>query len=445
MDPLFCAGDDNGRQCRCHRFIQHEHSKCTCGHPEGYHPEPKAITTVTATPATSTAATIVAAYQVPSTFLKKPISQAVASSSRLNDVSASKAAVDETNAGLKKKRKIPDNASVSDPKRRRSSKEKEKIVMGQLIMIVTKGVKRGTSKQWTTPKDGEIANMEHVGLAANGLRCSWAFNLDWDATEMDVWFREALPNFFAYMDSNHPLNLVQPFHYRLMIRSNSTLSLSPQLSCDGKEFRRYLGNNGKTDARKIYLLANHHIPASTYENGWQIAPVVENAPESDSYDTMEEESDTNDWELVSDEDETQQIRRKSIARGKRPSRVLSPTRSLISIADEDSEDDLPASIIPALYSSSIPSTAIATPTPLSFTTNTGPVPTPAAPLAAPMVTATTIQPASGPSSSRASRFTGSYSTYSTFNSKPFVAWDSSDFEIDPFFWTRAATPEDGAQ
>ncbi|KAJ7158107.1 hypothetical protein C8R46DRAFT_1291951 [Mycena filopes] len=342
-------------------FIQHEHSKCTCGHPEGYHPEPKAIPTVTATPATSTVATIVAAYQVPSAIMKKPDPQFVASSSRLNDVSASKAAVDETNAGLKKKRKIPDNAPVSDPKRRRSSKEKEKIAMGQLIMIVTKGVKRGTLKQWTTPKDGDIANMEHVGLAANGLRRSWAFNLDWDATEMDVWFRAALPIFFAYMDSNHPLDLVQPFHYRLMIRSNSTLSLSPQLSCDGKEYHRYLGNNGKTDARKIYLLANHHIPASTYENGWQIAPVVENAPESDSYDTMEEESDTNDWELVSDEDETQQIRRKSIARGKAKAKSASPTRSLISITDEDSEDDLPASIIPALYSSSIPSTAVATP------------------------------------------------------------------------------------
>ncbi|KAJ7037276.1 hypothetical protein C8F04DRAFT_1232712 [Mycena alexandri] len=441
MDLQYCSGDANlnGQQCRCRRFILGEHSKCSCSHPEGYHPEPNVA--ATPVPPPLTVASIVASYQDPNTILKKPVSIPVPVASSSNfavkppskavEIKATKAAAQkETNAGLKRKNiddPAPAKAKIATKRQRLS--EGRNIAMGQLIMIVTKPKKQGL---WANPKDAQIASMEHHGLAANGLRRDWSFNINWDAAEMDAWFREALPLFFAHMDRTYPLDdatdSTPQFHWRLMIRSNSTLSLSPasEVNCDAKEFHRYI----KPDSRRIYLSGRLYRPLRHSTSRWN--PTL-------TYETMEEEESEGEWEPMSEDsgDEAQQKRdqkrRKHNARGKAKvkaskSHTPSPTRSLISIANSDSGDEFPVTLTTSAPPMISPPIAPAV-------TSAQPHPT----LGTATATHSTLAMPSPLTSGHTARFS-SYNIYSTFSNKPFMQWDSLDFEVDPLFWTRAGSP-----
>ncbi|KAJ7847873.1 hypothetical protein B0H13DRAFT_2362189 [Mycena leptocephala] len=407
---------------KCRRFIDSVDSKCTCKHPEGYHPLPK----LTSVPTVS-AATIVASYQTPQAVLK-PVSTPTASSSKapLSRTKTSEAAaLKETNSGLKRK---ADDTSLRPRKKRRSSSKE--VVLGQIILIVYNALDKNGGT-WANPKDATIAQMELHHLAVNGLRQRLAFDLDWSAYAMDKLYREQFPEFFALMDVLYPLDpTASPptFHWQLMIQAN-----------------RYLGNTTRIASRRIYLLSAHHVPARIYENGWDFE--AGDALESDNYESMDDEEEEEEVDVQwagSDDDSIAQQRRKNNAPGK--AKAESPSaRSLVSIEDSDSEDIFPASLIPDIMSSApvVPSAAAVLQT-SSTSASSGGV---ALPLSAPTTIAApaTAQPhpslsaaaaASSPLQiSRTSRYSN-YGVYSTFTSKPFMVWDPSDFEVDPHFWTR---------
>ncbi|KAJ7601365.1 hypothetical protein B0H17DRAFT_1155328 [Mycena rosella] len=257
------------------------HEKCTCDHPEGYHPMaiPLAASVIP-----STAASIIASYQQPDHIASmpiappfaKPMSKPITSSSgskpkasASGDKPSQAAAMEDINAGLKRKA-VGTGGEPSTPfssctfscrltldqKKHSSTKvdrdEKLAVRMGQIVVIVSKPTGTNT---WANPRAAAIAVMETQKLAVNGLRRVMAFNREWDAAEME--------------------------------------------DCDATEVNRYLGSQtGRRDSRRIYLLSAHRIPRSIYENNG-IAPVhlagVVTKPESDTYSTEEDESDAESW------------------------------------------------------------------------------------------------------------------------------------------------------
>ncbi|KAJ7489634.1 hypothetical protein B0H11DRAFT_1912643 [Mycena galericulata] len=435
MDPQYCSGDTaNGKPCKCRRYIASADAKCSCEHPEGYHPLPDPNSTA----GPVSAASIVASYQNASVSMEKSKlpPQPVASSSKVCDLTL--AAVTETKAGLKRKLD-PDRAEPVAKvikKARRTVSDSKEILMGQVLMIVFKPVAK-KPKVWRNPRDPAIAIMEKHGLAVNGLRTKLSFKSSWSQQEMDSWFRKNFVSFFAFMDKKYPLD-PGTYHWRLLIRSNSSLSLSPATEVDAKEFNRYLVGTSRADARRIYLLSSHTIPVDVYENGWKLDELQS---ESDIYESMEEETDGEDW-LGSDSDDA--TRRRKNAAGKAKAKPVPRARSVTSVGNSDQGDDskFPESILPSQSVAVLPGTIAGAITPTLL-----------APVVTPVATTTSVSPQPHPTlgatsstppqvESRTTRFSN-YNVYGTFTNKPFMKWESSDFEIDPHFWTRRDSDSDG--
>ncbi|KAJ7459194.1 hypothetical protein B0H11DRAFT_1924513 [Mycena galericulata] len=440
MDPQYCSVDAaNGKQCKCRRFIISTDGKCSCEHPEGYHPLPDSKST--AGPAS--AASIVASYQSASKVMDKSkllltsTPGPVASSSKPSASASAAAALVETKAGLKRKAPDSDRAEPVSKKGRRSVSASKEIIMGQILLIVYKAASK-IPKTWLNPRDPAIANMEKHGLAVNGLRTKLSFKLSWSEEEMDTWFRQNFQSYFAYMDKKYPL-APGAYHWALLIRSNSSLSLSPATEADAKEFNRYLVSTSRADARRIYLLSSHAVPAAVYEHGWTLDG---QESESDTFESMEEESDGEEWHGSDSEGAK---RRKKNAAGKTKAKSPHPNQilalrafSITSIGNSES-GDFPEAIL----SDALDSVVVV---PITMPAG-GVTPTPLATAATPVLVATQPHPTLGAMSSppraesRTSRFSN-YNIYGTFTSKPFMKWDPSDFEIDPHFWTRPNSDSD---
>ncbi|KAJ7725153.1 hypothetical protein DFH07DRAFT_970989 [Mycena maculata] len=342
-------------------------------HPsEAYPPPPSSI-------AEASSASIVAAYQMPSKLMKSQcrpsssLSQPPASSSKSQPVASSNAAKDaaleETNKGLRK-----DRERQPERKKKRKSGPREDnnfVLMGQILLIISKSSGTG---YWANPREPDIAMMEKQGLAVHGLRDRLGFNKDWDTSEMDDWFRTLFHDWFAYMDRLHPLPDTTPptFHWRLMIRSSSKLSVSPNKLNDGTErkrvVRRIHGQNSKEHRKKIAASKQRKV-----------------------------------------EDSDERVKRDAHGQFK----GATPSRAPWVISVVQSED-FPATINIA---------------PSAFATLPPTVETPA-PAAAPHptlgLTPTTPFERSRP------LWLPDYS----IDGSAYLRWNDSDFEVDPFFWTR---------
>ncbi|KAJ7930581.1 hypothetical protein B0H13DRAFT_1858705 [Mycena leptocephala] len=428
----FCSGIVDGSECRCRRFIPktERDGRCTCDHPEGYHPE---VPRSSATPIPS-AASIVASYQVPSRLIpaassSKPASSSskpTASSSKLASKTRSKAssskasttaALAETNAGLKRKRA----SELDAPRKKKAASVLAKdIFLGQII-ILAGPADNDLRTLFTAPRTPHIAKLETRHLAINNLHIPLSFRSDWDVHAMDLFFRGRFPDFFLYMDKYHPIDAtaVPPqFHWSFLIRSHITLSVSPHTS-DAKEMARYFSSSSKPSDHKIFLASAHEIPASVWdhETGWRLDLA---GPEPDSYSSMEEESESESWKNPDGDDTDDSPRRpskKALGKARAKSPSLAP--SIMSIPDDD--DDFP----PPTSAQIVTATSAAAAATL--------VPQPHPSLGTP-ANSTLARPA------RANRYT-SYSAYTTYITPHFMAWDEADFEIDPHFWTRPF-PED---
>ncbi|KAF8130083.1 hypothetical protein K438DRAFT_1788752 [Mycena galopus ATCC 62051] len=445
MDIQYCSGDINGTQCRCGRFISKSSAEtlCTCEHPEGYHPEmPRRFD------APATAASIVASYQDPTRFLSNnsapssgPALLPSTSSSRSNDMAslskpstskntlkptlkAEAQAVAETTSGLKRKRIIDPKEEVKEVKslKRRKRSTEELIIMGEIIIMVSESTDNNRLI-FTTPRAPDIALFEARHLAVNGIRTELSFNPNWDVRAMDNWLRQKFVQYFQYIDRYHPIDPTTTppqFQWNLLIRHNSTLTVSPHVNQDAKEISRYL--SGKAQDRKIFLgmscttlssalltdksaASPHIIPATVWDHSsgqWQ----MDAEEESDVY-TIEQESDSNkSWEnLSSGDDHTNAL-------GKRKAKSSSRSPSIMSIPDND-DDDFPIAVDPT------------PPTPVIAVALSVPSPHPS------LSAATTAAIARPPRTT-----TGYCSSYPIYFAKHFMAWSPSDLEADPHLWTR---------
>ncbi|KAJ7764738.1 hypothetical protein B0H16DRAFT_1525550 [Mycena metata] len=420
MDAQYCSGDSSGVPCRCRRYILHQDAKCSCSHPEGYHPAPVPVSA-------HTPASIVEAYLTPTQILK-PESKPTASSSR-PIASSSKlpasltAAKQETKAGLK--RNI-DTAMEGAAAAERPSKKKKKhgtdIVLGEILLLVNQTLR--TPGYWIAPRAPAIALMELQGLAVNGLREKLSFGTHFTAGEMDEFLREQFPQFFEFMDAAHPLDRkADPpvFQWRLLMRSNSTLTLSPLLTPDGTDVSRYVGHSATRPAdRKVHLASRFRVPASVYNHQDGVWHFDALESESDTYSEEEARESSPSWHGsgASDTVPRKKLSKKSL--GKARAKSPSPNPSIVSINSKSDSEDFPVTLsLPLPPSTTLPpSTAASAAAPIAL----------AVPVALPIL--------SPPSSPRRSRYSN-YNMYSTFTSKAFMEWDPADFEVDPFFWTRS--------
>ncbi|KAJ7113197.1 hypothetical protein C8R44DRAFT_856166 [Mycena epipterygia] len=464
QSPHFCTGEVDGKQCRCRRYIHKPdciEEKCTCNHPEGYHPLPA----LPAPPAPlnsgagASAASIVAAYQMPNQVMKSTRPSASQPSAPQPIASSSKpstsvtAALQETNSGLRRTTDVSEQWARKKQRTTSACKDKEDkhvIRMGQVILIICKAVGRDPETGvniWRNPDDAEITMKEGQGLAINGLRDLLSFSTNWEDDEMDGWFRQLFPDFFKWVDSVDPLNpYANPptYHWQLMIRRGNQLKVSPNQLRDGKETNRYLGSSvhGKTDLRRIYLrllVSSHRVPKSIYQNGWVNAGLSKpSSPKSDSdrYSTCEE-SEHESWDESGKDTDAGRKQRSKVAQGKRKAedisskntqhkrdargeikpqpqpQSLSRALSVISITDTD---EFPATLAPFIPFTDTPTIAS---TPLSHQS-----------LEVPSTST------HSPPSSRTRFSTSNFSVYSTFTSDAFLRLNDSDLEVDPFFWTR---------
>ncbi|KAJ7173230.1 hypothetical protein C8R46DRAFT_1031596 [Mycena filopes] len=429
MDDLqYCSGDCNGTPCRCRRYILHVDAKCSCGHPEGYHP----VTVVKAT-----AASIVAAYQTPSQILKAPAeanpapsSNPTPSSSKLPSTSSLAAAVKETKTPMKRSVATTEEMRSLFQHQQKKKDAGKQLVLGQIMLLVTQsGLQlivfqlRHNKPTWTTPRNDTIATLEAQGLAVNGLRDKLAFGEGFEAAEMDGFFRENFPQFFEYMDATYPLDptaVIPLWHWRLLIRTNSTLTLSPKLNPDATEFKRYFGHSAtKAADRKIYLASSHRVPESVYDTDDGVW-VLKNTPESDTY-SEEEDSNPSSWHGSDSDSALRRRRPSSKALGKAKAKSPSPTRSIFSIDSRSENDDFP---FPDTLAPTAPPAPVVVVAPSTASSTTAPLPT---------LTTGFAQPSSPGRKTRTNRYSV-YSTYSTTpKAKPFMQWD---FEVDPLFWNR---------
>ncbi|KAJ6464610.1 hypothetical protein C8R47DRAFT_68607 [Mycena vitilis] len=328
-DGHFCSGDVNGTQCRCRRFVRNSDSdpRCGCEHPEGYHPDPAPR------PSASSIPSIVASYLTPKTILI-PQPNAVASSSARRPPASSRStpkpaasetataiALAETNVGLKRKardlegtcsggsrkklKKAGDSPlpSTQPSLKQRAAVNGREIVMGEIIIMVTKA-NDSARKAFTTPPKDEVARWENLELTVNGMRTRLFFGLKWDSRRMDQLFRQKFPQFFEYCDTYFPLDPTadpEEFHWDLLIRAGKKLTAAPRVSPDGHEFLRWAGPSGN---RKIWLASRHRILPDVWDHKsgrWILdAPIDSDAAiesagamesESDHYSSMEIESD----------------------------------------------------------------------------------------------------------------------------------------------------------
>ncbi|KAJ7189046.1 hypothetical protein C8R46DRAFT_1206151 [Mycena filopes] len=426
MDTQFCSGDTStGRQCRCRRFVVHLNAKCGCDHPEGYHPAPPTPADAPAPSAVpvATSASIIASYQTPNQILKKNTPhnpqptpstshtpQSTPSTSRLpTSVSV---ALQETKAGMK--RHITDtpaegDSRVSKKSRKKSDKAKE-VAIGGIIFLVTQSVHQN-SPSWAVPRDAAVASLEKHSLAINGLRQPLAFGEDFTMQDMDNLLRARFQNLFEYMDVVHPLDPKsnpRHWHWNLLIRTNSILTLFPSLEVDATDIKRYIGTSAtKPLDRKLYLVSTHPIPESVYsrKNGvWVYTKEpARNESESDTYSEEQWSDASRSWHGTDDDMNT--------------AKLPSPNPSIMSIrSDSEVGDDFPMAL-----TSTVPSSTTLTP-------STGPQPHPSVGISPP--------PSPG-FTARISR----YSVYSTMTgrSKNFIDWG---LPIDDFFWTRPANDSD---
>ncbi|KAF8180289.1 hypothetical protein K438DRAFT_1930848 [Mycena galopus ATCC 62051] len=431
----FCSGVVDGSECRCHRFIPKpgRDGRCTCDHPEGYHPEAPYSS---ATPIPS-AASIVSSYQVPSRLIpaassSKPSSSKLAAS-KFTSKSQSKAsssktstaaALAETNAGMKRKRESEPDV----PRKKKTVSETVKdTFLGQIIIMVTQA-DNSLRTLFTAPRSPQIALLETRHLAINNLHTPLLIKSNWDVYAMDQFFRERFPDFFTHMDKYHPIDtMVVPlrFHWTFLIRSHLTLSASPHASPDAKEMTRYFGSSCRPSDRKIFLASAYAIPASVWdhETGWCLDPAES---EIDSYSSMEEDSESEKSWKNPDSDNDSPRRPSKKALGKARAKSPSPAPSIVSILDDDDGDfPAPTSAQPVRVVTTSVTTAAAAATRV-------PQPHPSIGTSA---NSTPTRPA------RSNRY-ADYSAYTTYMTPHFMTWDKSDFEIDPHFWTRPFPEED---
>ncbi|KAK7016832.1 hypothetical protein R3P38DRAFT_3202054 [Favolaschia claudopus] len=324
MDPAFCSGlTPKGDQCRCRRFVSRadDDIHCTCAHVEGYHPGLPAPSTTQSHPPPAThppppppppppitASSIVASYLTPSQLLSDrgatrtasttvPLSQPIASSSRLkhdaqptiSSSTAVAAAVAETRHGLKRKSDPPLDDRPTKKKRKSSKSRGDGTIvkMGEVIVLPMAALNEARTL-FTTPRAPMIAHLESRQLAVNGLRTTLQFSTLNTREEMDAWFRINFPTLFSYLDRY----FAGETHWRLLIRSGSTLTASPN-NVDGAEAKRYLAQ--KQDDRKIFLATTREISAEVWDHddGWHmdVSPVLDSSSESDTYSLEDSDSD----------------------------------------------------------------------------------------------------------------------------------------------------------
>ncbi|KAJ7663357.1 hypothetical protein DFH06DRAFT_1128676 [Mycena polygramma] len=481
MDSSYCSGDATGSQCRCWRFVQKVGTdNCTCNHPEGYHPvnvppaapvvtPSLAAPSITIAPSTSapTVSSIMNSHLSASAVLR-PKHNAVASSSKpkpdsarpvasSSKLTASKAeAHAETSAGMKRKSAHGEGSSGKPPKKVRRTK----VPVFHSIDSKIQGRKLRTA--FKTPSGAVVAQFEGRGLAVNGIRQTLSFNIDWDAVEMDVWFRSLFTDFFLFMDMFYPLP-------NLLIRDNKDLTVSPLLA-DAQEFRRYLGP--VPAARRIFLAATQHIPESVWNHkaGWILnAPsvndemVVDSDSEDDHYVMEGDESENESWH--NPDESPRAPSKKALGKVKAKSfgsepkltqsarKILkanspSPAPSWVSVSNTE---DFPMTLaIPPIASTPMVSAApppIA-PTPVVAATTaaagiSAPQPHPSLTTTATGAVVTVVDSDDDdddfPMTSRTAR-TSDYTMYGGFTSKPFMDW-GNEFELDPHFWSRPYVPD----
>ncbi|KAJ7096205.1 hypothetical protein C8R44DRAFT_989450 [Mycena epipterygia] len=395
-------------------------------------------------------ASIVAAYQMPNKIMNSTppsasqpsASQPIASSSRLASKPSTSVAVavKETNSGLRR-------TDVSERPRKKlrtavkDKEEKQMIRMGQVILIICKAASRDPETGvniWRNPDDNDIITKEGQGLAINGLRDLVRFSKDWDADEMDEWFRQLLPLFFKWADSVDPLDPEanpRAYHWQLMIPKGNQLKVSPSQLRDGTETNRHLGSSvhGKSDLRRIYLLASHRVPKQVYQNGWgnvRLSKPLSPKSESDKYSTDEEsDGESESWNESENDTDIERKQRKNVAQGKRKAeddsgnntqhkrdargKIKPQPQSCIVISIAGS-DDFPVTLAPLTTAApTIASTPLPYPSPGAPSTSTH-----------------------SPPSSRTRFTTSNYSIYSIFTSDAFIKLNDSDLDIDDCFWTR---------
>ncbi|KAK7006827.1 hypothetical protein R3P38DRAFT_3366712 [Favolaschia claudopus] len=252
---------------------------------------------------------------------------------------------------------------------------------------------------------------------------------------MDTFFRAHFPDLFIYLDRHFTLGLnADPRHWSLLIRSGSTLTVSPN-SPDGTETKRYLAQ--KPDDRKIFLETHWDN-----EDGWHmdVEPHVElsadSGSESDIFSMDEtEESDTS-WHGSSPKGLSEKARGKQPAQPRwtpashgQPTPAAPPSRARsvlltasraqsvlpIDITDEDDEEEEFPPMPPFTQAGS----AVNTTTPM--------------------------QPPPAPSTTRSSARMTPYSPYTTYTSRHFLplTWTERGWlEVNHDLWTRPFTDDD---
>ncbi|KAJ7191545.1 hypothetical protein GGX14DRAFT_578848 [Mycena pura] len=275
LDPTYCAHtNENGKQCICRRckairLTDDGVEVCTsCGHIESAHPD-----IIESKPPPPAPGIILKSYLDAGRHASKIT--ASSASNQLKGVKASKEeALEETSAGLKKRKSDTDTAPPSKKaKGKLKATVKSRDVVVHKVVLLTDGIKNGTLNKTTVPSKlaaNELKSNHLVILTtpAKPIVISNGWDNKWANQEVASLFR--LP--FRYITEVSP---DETQHWVSLIAQNKTLHIADEFPTGAD----LIDNCSRSASGNLvlYLATKIKIPLSRQQN-WG-APLSE--PESD--------------------------------------------------------------------------------------------------------------------------------------------------------------------